>query len=97
MNSNKNLLIANNNFAPNIYIQTPIINIDKKIAKKGKFPFSKKDINNSKKLKRLQILSNKNNIYIFILKFNTLFIIILRKIKLFIYSIYYFIHYFKSK
>ena len=31
MNSNKNLLIANNSFAPNIYIQTPIINIQKDI------------------------------------------------------------------
>ena len=62
MNSNKNLLIANNSFAPNIYIQTPIINIDKKFTKKGKFLLLKKNINNSKKLKRLQILSKKNNI-----------------------------------
>ena len=40
--SKQNMLIENNNFAPNIYIQSPIINIQKNFSKKEKFNLKNK-------------------------------------------------------
>ena len=47
-NSKKNLLNENDNLAPNIYIQAPIINIQNKIQKKGNI---KKNLNKKKIIK----------------------------------------------
>ena len=58
-NSKQNMLIENNNFAPNIYIQSPIINIQKNFSKKEKFNLknNKRVMNKNKK----GILSNELN------------------------------------
>ena len=53
-NSKKNLLISNNNFSQNIFIQTPIINIQKDLPEREKFNFK-----NPKKEKKI----NLNNIF----------------------------------
>ena len=74
-NSKKNLLIDNNNYAPNIYIQSPIINNNKKFLKINinnhkkernndkSFRFSNEKIkNNSNELNEANIIYGKKNI-----------------------------------
>ena len=60
-NLKKDMVIGNNNFSPNIYIQTPVINVEKNLNQNYNFCKGKNN-NNIKVINELEIKSAKKNL-----------------------------------